>query len=54
MADEAEEGGGGNEGGTEDGGNVLKKYGPFAAIILVVQGILCWVVIQYFWPGGGA
>ncbi len=47
MADEAEEGGGGDEGGSEDGGSVLKKYGPFAAIILLVQIVLAWVLIQY-------
>ena len=54
MADEAEEGGGGDEGGREDGGSVLKKYGPFAAIILLVQVVLAWVVIQYGFLDGGA
>ena len=54
MADEADEGGGGDEGGGEDGGSVLKKYGPFAAIILLVQVVLAWVVIQYGLIGGGA
>ncbi len=35
----AEEGGGG-------GGSVLKKYGPLAAIVLLAQVVLAWVVIQ--------
>ncbi|MBT3342336.1 MAG: flagellar basal body-associated FliL family protein [Gemmatimonadetes bacterium] len=38
----AEEGGGG--GGS--GGSVLKKYGPLAAIVLLAQVVLAWVVIQ--------
>ena len=46
MADEGEgeeeEGGGG--GG--DGGSGLKKYGPLAAIVLVAQVVLAWVVIS--------
>ena len=40
MAEEAaeEEGGG--------GGSALKKYGPLAAIVLLAQVVLAWVVIQ--------
>lgn len=47
MADEAEEGGGGGEAG----GSVLKKYGPLAAIVLLVQVVLAWVVIQVAFKG---
>jgi len=43
MADEAEQGGGGGGGG---GGSVLKKYGPLAAIVLLAQVVLAWVVIN--------
>lgn len=43
MADEAEEGGGGAPAG--GGGSVLKKYGPLAAIVLLAQVVLAWVVI---------
>ncbi len=32
-------------GGAGDGGSVLKKWGPLAAIVLVAQGIVAWVVI---------
>lgn len=32
-------------GGGGDGGSVLKKWGPLAAIVLVAQGIVAWVVI---------
>lgn len=32
-------------GGSGDGGSVLKKWGPLAAIVLVAQGIVAWVVI---------
>ncbi|MFH1570960.1 MAG: flagellar basal body-associated FliL family protein [Gemmatimonadota bacterium] len=42
MADEAEQGGGG---GSAGGGSVLKKYGPLAAIVLLAQVVLAWVVI---------
>ena len=44
MAEEAaeEEGGGGGGGG----GSALKKYGPLAAIVLLAQVVLAWVVIQ--------
>ena len=47
MAEETEEGGGGEgeEGG--DGGSVLKKYGPLAAIVLLAQVVLAWVVISF-------
>lgn len=42
MADEAtEEAGGGG------GGSVLKKYGPLAAIVLLAQVVLAWVVITF-------
>ncbi len=41
MAEEAAEGGGG------DGGSALKKYGPLAAIVLLAQVVLAWVVIQF-------
>ena len=43
MADEAEEGGGGAAAG--GGGGVLKKYGPLAAIVLLAQVVLAWVVL---------
>ena len=39
MAEEAAE----EEGG---GGSALKKYGPLAAIVLLAQVVLAWVVIQ--------
>ena len=45
MADEEHEEGGG-EGGGAAGGSVLKKYGPLAAIVLLAQVVLAWVVIQ--------
>ncbi|MFT5087888.1 MAG: flagellar basal body-associated protein FliL [Candidatus Latescibacterota bacterium] len=41
MAEEAAEEGGG------DGGSALKKYGPLAAIVLLAQVVLAWVVIQF-------
>ena len=51
MADESEEGGGdggdGGGGGEGDGGSVLKKYGPLAAIVLLAQVVLAWVVISF-------
>jgi flagellar basal body-associated protein FliL len=47
MADESEEGGGGGGGGGGDGGSVLKKYGPLAAIVLLAQVVLAWVVISF-------
>ena len=43
MADEEQEEGGG---GGAAGGGVLKKYGPLAAIVLLAQVVLAWVVIQ--------
>ena len=43
MADEGEEE---EEGGGGDGGSGLKKYGPLAAIVLVAQVVLAWVVIS--------
>lgn len=43
MADEEQEEGGG---GGAAGGSVLKKYGPLAAIVLLAQVVLAWVVIQ--------
>ncbi len=47
MADETEEGvGGGDAGDGGDGGSVLKKYGPLAAIVLLAQVVLAWVVIS--------
>ena len=45
MAEEEEEGGGG--GAAPAGGSVLKKYGPLAAIVLLAQVVLAWVVIQF-------
>lgn len=42
MSEEAEKHSGGGSG---DGGSVLKKWGPLAAIVLVAQGIVAWVVI---------
>ena len=49
MADEAEEAGGGD--GGEDGGSPLKKYGPLAAIVLVAQAVLAWILIQFILNG---
>ena len=40
MADAPEESGG-------EGGSILKKYGPLAAIVLLAQVVLAWAVIQY-------
>lgn len=42
MADEEQE----QAGGGASGGSVLKKYGPLAAIVLLAQVVLAWVVIQ--------
>lgn len=42
MADEEQE----DIGGGAAGGSVLKKYGPLAAIVLLAQVVLAWVVIQ--------
>jgi len=42
MADEERE----DIGGGAAGGSVLKKYGPLAAIVLLAQVVLAWVVIQ--------
>ena len=42
MADEEQKEGGGGAAG----GSVLKKYGPLAAIVLLAQVVLAWVVIQ--------
>ena len=48
MADETEEGVGGGDGGDGgDGGSVLKKYGPLAAIVLLAQVVLAWVIISF-------
>jgi hypothetical protein len=47
MADEGEEGGGGGGDGGGDGGSALKKYGPLAAIVLLAQVVLAWVVISF-------
>jgi len=47
MAEEEEEGG-------EAGGSVLKKYGPLAAVVLLVQVVLAWVMIKVALPDGGA
>ena len=46
MADEGEAGG-------EAGGSVLKKYGPLAAIVLLMQVVLAWLVIQVTGLGNG-
>ena len=35
----------------EAGGSVLKKYGPLAAIVLLAQIVLAWVVIKVALPG---
>jgi flagellar basal body-associated protein FliL len=43
MSEEEAERPSGGEAG--DGGSVLKKWGPLAAIVLVAQGIVAWVVI---------
>ena len=42
MADEEQEAAGGGAAG----GSTLKKYGPLAAIVLLAQVVLAWVVIQ--------
>ncbi len=44
MAEEAAEDSGGGGG---DGGSALKKYGPLAAIVLLAQVVVAWVVIQF-------
>ena len=44
MAEEAAEE---NEGGGGDGGGVLKKWGPLAAIVLLAQAIIAFVVIEF-------
>ena len=44
MAEEDEAGGGAP---APAGGSVLKKYGPLAAIVLLAQVVLAWVVIQF-------
>lgn len=48
MVDEIPEEGGGGGGG---GGSVLKKYGPLAAIVLLVQIVLAWAIITFFFKG---
>ena len=47
MADEEEVDGDGGAEAAPDGGSVLKKYGPLAAIVLLAQVVLAWVVIQF-------
>ncbi|MBT7548282.1 MAG: hypothetical protein HN611_06360 [Gemmatimonadetes bacterium] len=47
MEGGGEGGGGGGGGGGGDGGSVLKKYGPLAAIVLLAQVVLAWVVISF-------
>jgi|APSaa5957512622_1039677.scaffolds.fasta_scaffold97713_1 flagellar basal body-associated protein FliL len=42
MADEEQEA----PGGGAAGGSTLKKYGPLAAIVLLAQVVLAWIVIQ--------
>ena len=44
MADNEQDDPGG--GGGAAGGSALKKYGPLAAIVLLAQVVLAWVVIQ--------
>jgi flagellar basal body-associated protein FliL len=39
--------------GGEAGGSVLKKWGPLALIILLVQVIIAFVLIKMFMPEGG-
>lgn len=34
------------------GGSVLKKWGPLAAIVLIAQVVVAFVLIQRFFPGG--
>ena len=46
MAEEAEEDAGGGSGGG-DGGSLLKKYGPLAAIVLLAQVVLAWVLVEF-------
>jgi flagellar basal body-associated protein FliL len=46
MAEEAaEESGGGGGGG--DGGSVLKKYGPLAAIVMLAQAVIAFLIIEF-------
>lgn len=52
--EEAEKPSGG--GGSGDGGSVLKKWGPLAAIVLVVQVTVAWVLVTIIFKdrvGGG-
>ena len=44
MAEEAAEE---NEGGGGDGGGVLKKWGPLAAIVMLAQAIIAWVLVEF-------
>ena len=44
MAEEAAEE---NEGGGGDGGGVLKKWGPLAAIVMLAQAIIAFVLIEF-------
>jgi len=48
MAEEAaEESGGGGGGGGGDGGSVLKKYGPLAAIVMLAQAVIAFLIIEF-------
>jgi len=44
MAEEAAEE---NEGGGGDGGGVLKKWGPLAAIVMLAQAIIAYVLVEF-------
>lgn len=51
MVDEiSEEGGGGGGGG--GGGSVLKRFGPLALLVLIVQIIVAWAIITFYLKGG--
>ena len=48
MAEEAaEESEGEGGGGSGDGGSVLKKYGPLAAIVMLAQAVIAFLIIEF-------
>ncbi len=49
MVDEISEEGGGGGG---SGGSVLKRFGPLAILVLIVQIIVAWAIITFYFKGG--
>ena len=47
MAEEAAENGKETSGDGGDSGGVLKKWGPLAGVVCLVQAVLAWVLIQF-------